>query len=102
MDERTNITYRVVITAIDGETGDETERLNDTFKSLLLTGDTADGEAVSEIAFNESLGNIAANLCVGSITNKAVRLANLMLKKAENAKRIEAEDRLIELIGGIN
>ena len=37
MKERANKTYHVVVTAIDGDTGIETEEVNDTFNNGFIT-----------------------------------------------------------------
>lgn len=101
MKERANKTYHVVVTAIDGDTGIETEEVNDTFNGFMLLADVADGESAAEIIMNENIMNLAVLLCTGSKTKTAVRLANLILKMEEN-KHSEMEDLLMSMIGGIN
>lgn len=101
MKERANKTYHVVVTAIDGDTGIETEEVNDTFNGFMLLADAVDGEAMAEIIMNENIMNLAALMCTGNKTKIAVRLANMMLKM-EESKHSEMEDLLMSMIGGIN
>lgn len=101
MKERANKTYHVVVTAIDGDTGIETEEVNDTFNGFMLLADCMDGETGAEIIMNENIMNMAAHLYTGKKTKMAVRLANLMLKMEED-KHSEMEDMLLNMIGGLN
>ena len=101
MKGRANKTYHVVVTAIDGDTGIETEEVNDTFNGFILLADYMDGKTGAEIVMNENIMNMAVHLCTGKTTKMAVRLANLMLKMEED-KHSEMEDMLLNMIGGLN
>ena len=93
--------YRVVITAIDAETKEETVEVDDVYTGLTLLADCGEGK-MAEIVLHDNLANMAAKLAAGSKTSKAVRLATLMMEMA-NDKAESAETALLRAImGGID
>lgn len=100
MNEQVKKIYRVVITEVNVETGEEIEQLNDEYSGLTLMADNLDRESSAEVIIHDTIMNIAAKMCSGVKIKHAVRLANLMLRM-EQDKNEEMEDMLMSMLGGI-
>ena len=89
--------YRVVITAIDGET--ETVEVDEKYTGLTLVADCVEEGKMSEIVLHDNLANMAAKLAAGSKTSKAVKLATLM-DDFNKRDAVNAEKALLRAIMG--
>ena len=90
--------YRVVITAIDAETKEETVELNDVYTGLTLLADCGEGK-MAEVVLHDTLANMAAKLAAGSKTRTAVKLAAIMAGEVER-KNGDIETALMRAIVG--
>ena len=92
--------YKVVITAIDTATKEETVEVEETFTGLTLVAD-CDDERMAEIVLHDNISNMAAKLAAGRNTRVAVKLAAIMAEE-DRASKADIENALMRAImGGI-
>ena len=90
--------YRVLITAIDPETNEETVELDELYTGLTMVADCEEGK-MAEIVLHDTIANMAAKLSAGNKTAKAVRFANFVMEmRKEEAGN--AETNLLRAIMG--
>ena len=96
--------FIVSITEVDEETGETKELLDEnenSYKSIVLTGECLDGVRCSEILIHTNLMKIASLLASGPRLSIATRLAMLALR-AKDEQTTGLEDLLsAEIEGGI-
>ena len=90
--------YRVQVTAINTESGEEEQVLDDKYAGFLLCADCGDGR-MAEVIVHDTLFEMATRLAQGEKTKQAVRLANAMIGMKDD-KIESAEARLLRAIMG--
>ena len=99
--------YKMIVTEINEETGEEKEISNEEFNGFTVLADCHDNpDRMCEMMIHENIAGLAGKLAEGKKTKHAVKLAALILEmqKAESDREVSAmESFLSDIIsnGGI-
>lgn len=93
-----NKVYKVKISSVDKETGNETVESNLTLKNVFLLGESVeDKKSFASVIMNTSLMTIAMMLASNEETQPVVKLANVMIGLVKD-KSARVEDALLNAI----
>lgn len=102
-DKQRNVHFKVVITEVNNETGEERIISDDLFKSFnFLAVDYKKDGSMTECMLNENMTNLAAMIAASKKFKHAARLADVFLeasKEEEEDRNSMLEDMLMDMIG---
>ena len=98
--EPENKLYRVVITEINKDSGEEKELMDDQFTSIDMVADDAEVEGrMCEVMLNDNIHRAAVKLANAKKLNAAVRLAHIFMSMKDD-HMADLEDMLAEAVSG--